>query len=377
MKKSPSLCWRWRIIICILLLAFLTPITMVYSCASEKNDYSLIDDRLEGVLGDFNDILPPEMDTLNDPYSSSGRVGISFILESIFDTVSGERSALTSFFLAVFGLSMLMAFASNFDGEVGKSCKNAVFIVISAVLLDRVFDLIMGVGESLGEINTFFGSVIPIATYINAVGMSSGLAAAQNIGMSITLQIYSFLCGDFLYSLVGVMCVLSALSSIEDGVFGKISSMLKKTFLSFVGIITACVGATFSLQSIITSSADSGALRGAKYAISGMIPIVGGSISGALSTLAGGVAYMKGVVGGGAIAVIISLAIAPIISLLLYRWCFSISAFFLGICSQSGAEGVLNSFGFALDSVIAVYAMTVTVYVAQLAVFLKGGVPFA
>ena len=91
----------------------------------------------------------------------------------------------------------------------------------------------------------------------------------------------------------------------------------------------------------------------------------------------GGVGYVRGIVGGGAIAALVALALAPLVSLLLYRACFGIAGLFLGMCSKGEGERVLASFAFALDSLIAVYALTVTVYVLQLAVFMKGGASLA
>ena len=345
--------------------------------AYSLEEYSLIDENTQGVLNDFIEIIPEGMEEVADPSGSADAVGMAFLLECIADTVNGKAGELTVFLLTLIGLSMLTSLASMKEGEIGKACRGSVSIVAAAVILDKMFALVDVIGESLADINEFYALVIPIVSSVNALGLSLGVASAQAAGMSLSLQIYSFLSGGFLYSFVGALTALGALSSIDGTSFGRIAQSVKKAFLWFVGIITAFMGATFSLQSLISSYADSTVMRGAKYAVAGMIPIVGSSISGALSVLASGFSYLKGAVGGGAIAIIITFAIAPLVTLLLYRAAFGIAMLFSDICLQDGSVGVLGAFSFAIDSLIAVYSLTMVIYIVQLAVFLKGGVALA
>ena len=345
----------------------------VQALAYSADGSSLIDESSEAILGDFLEILPEGMESVASPTESADAVGMTFLIECIIDTLNGNAGELTVFLLMLIGVSMLTSLAALKDGEMGRICKGCVAIVSSALILDRIFLLVAEVGDALSSINDFYASVIPVVTAVNMLGLSFNAASAQSVGMTISLEIYSFLCGDFLYSFVGALTAIAALSSIDGSIFGRIAKSVRRAFLWAVGILTAFVGATFSLQSLISSTADSAVMRGAKYAVSGMIPIVGGSVSAALSILTGSFGYLKGVVGGGSIAVIIAFAIAPLTTLLLYRACFAIAIFFAELCSRDGAPGIIDSFGFALDSLIAVYSLSVVVYVIQLAVFLKGG----
>lgn len=349
----------------------------VSSFAYSSDSYSIVDEKSRGILEDFIKILPEGMDELSNTEGSAEALGFSSLLALIADTAKGNATEIGEFLMTLIGLSMLSSLASLKDGEMGKACRGAVQIVSSAVILDRVFLLVEEVGESLSIINGFYASLIPVVGAVNAMGLSVNTASAQAIGMTVSLEIYSFLSGGFLYSFVGVLTALAALSSIDPLSFGRIAQSVKKAFLWAVGILTAFVGATFSLQSLVSSYADSGVMRSARYAVSGMIPIVGNSISGALAVLAGGFSYLKGAVGGGAIAAIVTLAISPLVMLLLYRGTFGIAIFFSELCDREATPGVLGAFSFALDALIATYSLTAVIYVVQLTVFLKGGGIFA
>ena len=365
----------------VVVLAFIAPwfgktTAKAYASENTREDFSLIDENIDGVISDFSQKIPDGMEDFTDPNTSSDAVGLAFLIESIIVTFNSQSGAFISFFVSLFGMMILMSFASLQEGEMGRSAKNAVFLVTSAIIVDKVFVILDSIGESLGEINNFFSSMIPIVAAVNTLGISPSVATAQSLGMSLTLQIYSFISGSFLYSFIGIMLVLSSLSALDRGSFGKINATVRKAFLVIMGALTVFVGATFSLQSLISSSADSWKVRGAKYAVSGMIPIVGGSISSALSTLSGGVEYLRGVVGGGAVAVIVATAVAPLVSLIIYRCCFNVVILFSGICSNDGVEQTLGGFVSVFDALIATYSLTVTIYIIQLTVFLKGGANF-
>jgi stage III sporulation protein AE len=137
------------------------------------------------------------------------------------------------------------------------------------------------------------------------------------------------------------------------------------------------LGATFSLQSTLSVSADSVAIRGARYAVSNAIPIVGGTVSGALGLVAGGIQYARGVVGAGAIAVVLSLILAPLVTLISYRLCLKLGVELCSCCSLDVCANLLTSFFGALDVLIATYSLTAVIYIVELLSFLKGGVGIA
>ena len=350
--------------------------TTVYADTSDKNEYSLINEDVNKIIDKFNDILPEGIEKPGDLTDVSDLIGFEFLVRNLIQVIKGESGEFFEFFLMLFGIALLTALSSQLEGELGGACKNAVSIVAGVIIFERVYVFIESVSGSLSEINSFFTAVIPLTAAVNLLGMSPTAASIQGVGMNMTLQVYSFISGEFLSSFVGVLLSLSVVSAFDSGLFGGIAKTLKNAFLVILGALTSLISATVSLQNVIASYADSGVIRTAKYAVSNMIPIVGNTVSSAFSVLAGSVSYVKGIVGGGAIASIVFIAISPLVSLLMYKLCFSIAIFLSNLCSQEQGNGVLSSFSFALDSLIAVYTLTVVVYIIQIAIFLKGGASF-
>ena len=361
-------------------LAFVVLAAMMFSVkvSAESEKVEETPDALaEDIIEDFRQLLPDEMRGLADISKASDALGIEFLILEAMKTLSGEWSSFLSFFLLLVGITLMISVASACPGSVGNYCKGAASVISGGIIFEKIFSIASEVSESLSVIHVFFSGLIPLTASVNLLGLSSATASAQSIGMSMTLQIYSSVSGRVLLSVCGILLIISAVSYVEPELFQRLGKSIKSAFILIVGLMSTLIGVTFSLQSMVTSHADTGVIRTARYAISGMIPIVGGAVSTALGTLAGSVSYAKGVIGGGAIAVIIAVMCAPLLTLLVYRCTLNVALFFSEVCSVDGATGLFTSFLYAFDTLVAVYAMTVIVYVAEIAVFLKGGAGFA
>jgi stage III sporulation protein AE len=142
-----------------------------------------------------------------------------------------------------------------------------------------------------------------------------------------------------------------------------------------IGIVTAIVMGTLALQTVISAVKDSAAIRAARYAASGMIPVVGGTVAASLSTLASGVTYVKGVIGAGACAVVLVMLISPLVLLILNRAAVSAAitlADFLGVGSVSRLYGAIRR---SFDLFIAFYALTVLIFIFEIILFVMTEVP--
>ena len=363
-----------------LILTVIITVLLLGSCINANAEETQKDldvyGEIDKIVEDFKHILPEGYGDKANVGNAAESLGIKHILESIVAEMSGRGGEAITLLLTLIGVALIGSLASLHATDMGAFSSRAVGCVCAALLFDRLTFLISGAVESLNEIGDFFSAVIPVCLAVNSLGTSPTTATTQAIGMGVTLGIYSHLSSSVILPLVCAVYVSSAASSV-DAIFGRIARGVRGIFLWVMGIFTALVGATFSLQSVISSSADSAVIRGARYALSGTVPIVGGAVSGALGVLTSGVAYARGIVGGGAIAVMLSLVISPLVTLLLYRACLKAGILFSSVISSDGSGAVLSSFLSALDVLIAAYTLTVTVYTVELVAFLKGGVAFA
>ena len=157
--------------------------------------------------------------------------------------------------------------------------------------VETTSDFMLALIPVLAGIITAAGNPTLALTY-GSFAMAAAQAAAQTAG-----NIIMPLCGAF--SAFGVSASLSPELELT-----KLADMIKKLtigVLSFVAAFSAVLG----LKSLLAGSADTLASKGIKLALSSAVPIVGGALSDAYSSIIGSVSLLKSTVGVfGVIAVV-------------------------------------------------------------------------
>jgi stage III sporulation protein AE len=77
-------------------------------------------------------------------------------------------------------------------------------------------------------------------------------------------------------------------------------------------------------------------MKGVKYAVGNMLPVVGGAVAGSLGTVAAGVSLLRGVCGVSGIILIALLLIPTLVQLLLFRTALRLAA---TVAALLGCEG--------------------------------------
>ena len=334
-------------------------------------------DYVEDTLSDYNEILP-DGGVGADAEKLCDELGIKAVIKDIIDAINGERGEIFELFLSLLGITVLTSLASSIlsggSGELSAVSESALSAIGAVLAFERLRALVFGVSEALSEMSAFFGALIPIMTGITASGGGAGTAAAQGAGMSLSLGAVNMLSSSILLPIVSVIFSLALVGAVSgDGGISALSASVKNTFMWIIGILSTVLLASLSLQTVIVSASDSMAMRTAKYAASGMIPIVGGALSSSLATLASALAYAKSVIGVSAISAIVGICIAPLVRLILCRLSFEVCIAVSGFFSRSPTK-YLGAMRSALDALIAVFSLSAVIYVVEIILFMRCGV---
>ncbi len=322
---------------------------------------------VEEILHDFSLILPSGMEDYANGAGSS--LGVDSLLGELVSAIGGGLPDAVLFFLLAFGAAVAIGLASLCPSELSPSVRGGVTVVAGGALLLSVLPLSADLAAALDSLGGLFSGVSALLASLAALGGGGAVAAASAAGTSLTLTLFGGLCGALL-PLCSVMLFLGVVSSI-GGTASPLLATVRGWFTRGVGIITALIGGLFSLQTAVSAIGDSATLRAIRYAATGTIPVVGGAVSGALSTLAGGVGYASHIIGGGGVAAMLTLALAPLVRLLLYRLALA-AARLVADSLPDGGSLCLSSLAAGLDSLIAVYSLATVIYLFETVVTLIG-----
>ena len=333
----------------------------------------------EEILDEFESVIPPESGVdLDEMKEAGGMLGVEGIFREIVSAFEGTRGAVVGFFFLVFGIAVLFSAHESCgtlgDARICGTTSSGVLMLASVSIFSALFGVCSSMKSGLVSLASFFGEVIPVISAVNVASGATSSAATQAANMNITLAFIERFSVDALLPVSLAVFSLSFIGAIgESEAVLSIGRGVKNFFTWGIGIISTVLAAVISIQSVVASATDSAILRAARYAANGTIPVVGSTVASALATLGGGMAVIKGTVGGVSIAVILALTLSPLIMLLMYRLSLSVSISLLSFSGSTGGVRCFSAIRSALDTLIAVYSMSVLVAIVELVVFIKGG----
>ncbi len=346
-----------------LIIVFVFSLFSINAEASEADNYI---ERFESLLPEgFGDILSDEPES---------RVGPEALIYEIRAIIEGKRTLVGGFFLSLVGCLLLMALAGLCPDRMKDGAERGVSLISALFIGGGLVSVFLDTSEALLSVNSFFSSLIPVLSAITLAGGGVKSAAVGAAGMNTVLSIVGGIFTATLSSVCGFSLAMGLAASTGGEGAGSIGRSSKNLFMWIFGIATALLMGTLSLQTLVSGVSDCAAMRTAKYMASSSIPIVGGTVSASLSTLASGLSYAKGIIGGASIFVILVLLLSPLLVLILYRLALSVSVSLAELLGIKAAANCFSSFRGAVDLAIAVYALSAILYIFEIILFIKSGV---
>lgn len=331
----------------------------------------------EEFLSELRALLPPSLRT-EDTESLLSAVGVRGLFAQVVAVLSGQRSEILSFLLLCFGSAILICAAAHatVDTSLGSLSESLAAAVMGIAVFEPLRACTLGAVEVLSEAAAFFGAATPILQGITLAGGGVQSATAGALGAQITISVVTLFFSEIVTPVVSVIFALGLVSTLgEDGAsLSLLAASVRRLFLWLLGIGTTLLGSALSLQTVLAAGADTAAMRTAKYAAAGLLPLVGGAVSASLSTLATGLSFVKATAGVSVVAALLLLCIPLLVQLLLYRFCLDLSAGFSEFLGIRAAARLFATFRSAMDALIAVCALGTVLFLLQSILFLHAGV---
>ncbi len=326
MKKALSRC-----VFCAFLLCFFTLHT-----AAE--DASLVTEELRADHAAFLESIPPEVaELLPEGFFSAGldagesvvqeAGGITAVLRAVGKVTGlaiGENLAL---FAKICGLLLLAAvfraLASGKSEGAGKAYSFCTTLAMAVLLLGLQRGKFAKLEAFFDTIGALCAAMLPMMGTLYAMGGNLRRAVVNHSTLSFFLAVLETLCAGTVLPIAGICLAFSLLDAITGranlrGVAGVIKRTYTLTLSFLMGIFCFVLGT----QSMLARASDTLALRTARFAAGSFLPLVGGSVSEALRTVAGSVEYLRSVAGTGAILVLFFAFLPTFLSVLLTRITF-------------------------------------------------------
>ena len=333
----------------LLLLACLCPARAGDVLAAQSEALDL--DGLEDAAGDY---LPGT----DSPVDASLDEGIQYIL----DTGSGQifgvvRKALRSGILLL-TIVLLCALADGvYSGIGGGATVDVVSLVgalaITAVAVADAHSLI-GMGrEALDHMELFSKALLPTITAAAAASGSPGGAVARQVATMLFSDVLMTLITRLLMPLVYAYIAASvAYAAVGNEGLKRIAGALKWVVTSILTAVLLVFTGYLTVSGVIAGSADAVTVKAAKFAMSGLVPVVGGILSDAAETVLAGAGILKNAVGVFGMLVVLCMCIAPFLQLGIHYLAYKLTSALSATVSGGRVAGLIDSIGGAFGLVL-------------------------
>ena len=248
-------------------------------------------------------------------------------LEGLLDTGTKElgsavrRAARSGALLLV--ILMFCALAESV-GELGKgSVKAASLAGTLAVAAVAVADVnsLLGLGRGAMENMTSFANVLlpAVAVVTAATGAVTGAALFSDL----LIGLINGLLVPLLYGYIAASVAQAALGREE---LKRMADLLKWTVTTLLTIATIAFVSYLTASGVVAGTADAAAVKAAKFAISGAVPVVGGILSDAAETVLASAGVLRGTVGVFGMVTILGICLLPLLRLAVHYLTYKLVA---------------------------------------------------
>lgn len=306
---------------------------------------------------DLADSLPPEIsDLLPDGlFSESLEEALTataeltdwrYLLNALLSAVGLRLDAMVGLLCTLIGLILLAAVLGRLREGLGSSGEIPGFclrLTLYTAIVVQTAGTVETVRLFYDRLTTLTGGMIPVMGALFALGGNMGRAAVN----AELLMVFLTVCQYISTTVTPPVCAVCMSFSLMDALGVKLTlaplgDRIKKWYASLLGLVMFLLSLALSTRSVLAGRGDTLGMRGVKYAVGNMIPMVGGAVAGTLSTVAAGVTALRGICGVSGIILVALLLLPTLVELLLTRALLNLSATVASMLSCDGEAKLLS-----------------------------------
>lgn len=247
-------------------------------------------------------------------------------------------------------------------------------LCVCSISLLPLMDSVRSMGEAVSVCGGFMLVFVPIYAGIMLAGGGAAAAAGSQTLVFGAAQLIGRAADTALVPAAGGLMSLSAVSSLftEVRLEGFIRA-LQRAVNWLLGISMTLFSALLTLGGAVSSATDSVAMRTTKFMTASFVPVVGGAVSEALSSVLTCVGVLRATVGAyGVIAMAVTL-LPALVQLLMWKLMLLLTAAAADVFGVDGVSRLLTGVGSVVGILIAVVVSVMVVFLVSIGIMMMAG----
>ena len=238
-------------------------------------------------------------------------------------------------------------------GLASRSVSLAGTLAVTAVAVADVNALLgMGTG-AIARMASFANVLLPTAAALTAAtGAVTGAAARQLAAALFSDLLVNLIHGLLVPLLYGYIAASAAQAAVGEDRLKRLADLLKWTVTTILTVVTMAFVGYLTASGVVAGTADAAAVKAAKFAISGAVPVVGGILSDAAETVLASAGILKGTVGVFGMVTILGICLIPLLQLAVHYLAYKLTAALAAALGDGPVCGLVDRLGGAFGLVL-------------------------
>ncbi|ADK14175.1 MULTISPECIES: stage III sporulation protein AE [Clostridium] len=291
--------------------------------------------------------------------TGSGNTSLKKIIRALAMYGVREVAASLKLLVLLIVISLICALLTNlqraFNGEQLSNIAYFACYSLIIIIMARSFYISVDIARStIKEMTDFMVALIPILiTLVAAVGgfVEASIMDPIVIG-AITISANLFM--DVIIPIISMSFVLQFVNNLSSEYkIDKLTKLLNQVALWAQGIIMTVFIGIITVRGITSKTIDEVTAKTAKFAVDNFVPIVGKSLSDAISTVAGYSILLKNALSSLGLVIIVAILLFPVIKLLIIVVAYKLTAALIEPISDGRLVNCINSAGSSIVLIMA------------------------
>jgi stage III sporulation protein AE len=333
----------------------------------------------------LNDIIPEslreneELQELSFTYDgASSTIGVNTVLgkiaELFFKGISGEIAFFSTIFSFLILSSLYRAFSEGIkNSALSEGINFAISLFLCVILYTGVFQSLEATILYVKQLIGFIGSLLPFLTTLMCMQGSTAEAVSGSAILVTVMALIESVCVSAVIPFIKILFSFVCAGFLSKVNFSPLIEFATSFATKTCTITMSIISAILYFRHAIASSADSLALRSVKLFAGNFIPIVGGMMSEASSTVIAAARLVKSTLGVFAFSVLLYMTVSPVISFMIRKISLKFLIAISKLLGCDNASGIMTSIYGIYNIMSALMISCGTFFIIAIAIFVKNG----
>lgn len=262
-----------------------------------------------------------DINSITDELMTNSKLDYNSLLGKVLSVFSKEILGALNGAISIFIIIIVMALISSIElenkSDVTKIAHLACFLVIATITIATFIDVISMLKDVINALTTLMQTISP---FMMAILIATGAITSTGIIQPLLLFVASaigFIITYIVIPFLSISVAFNVISSISENLrLNKLSKLFSSSSMWIVSVILTIFLGILSLETSLSSSVDSLAVKTTQTAVSNFVPVVGKFFSDSFETVVGASKIIAKVGGGVAILAIVLISLVPILKVL-------------------------------------------------------------